>query len=47
MFSYKKIILEFISKLNINYFKLFIEKCLNIIDDTNNAYDEVLTEKCN
>jgi len=46
IFSYKKIILEFISKLNINYFKLFIEKCLNIIDDSNNAYDEVLTEKC-
>jgi Zn-dependent oligopeptidase len=45
LFSYKKIILDFISKININYFKLFIEKCLNIADDTKNSYDE-LTENC-
>jgi hypothetical protein len=40
-FSHKKIILEFISKINIDYFKLFIEKCLNIMDDSKNYYDEM------
>lgn len=44
-FSHKKIILEFISKINIDYFKLFIEKCLNIMDDTKNSYDELSVSK--
>ena len=39
-YSYKKIILDFISKNNINYFKLFIEKCLDITDENYNLYDE-------
>jgi hypothetical protein len=37
-YSYKKIILDFISKNNINYFKLFIEKCLDITDENYNLY---------
>lgn len=43
-YSYKKNIIDFISKNNIDYFKLFIEKCLEIIEDNNNLYDEQ-TEK--
>jgi len=43
-YSYKKNIIDFISNNNIDYFKLFIEKCLEIIEDNNNLYDEQ-TEK--
>ena len=43
-YSYKKNIIDFISNNNIDYFKLFTEKCLDIIEDNNNLYDEQ-TEK--
>ena len=43
-YSYKKNIIDFISNNNIDYFKLFIEKCLEIIEDNNNLYDDQ-TEK--
>jgi hypothetical protein len=43
-YSYKKNIIDFISKNNIDYFKLFTEKCLEIIEDNNNLFDEQ-TEK--
>ena len=42
-YSYKKTILEYISKSNIDYYKNFIKNCLNIDDIEENYYDEEIT----
>ena len=42
-YSYKKIILEYISNSNIDYYKNFLKNCLNIDDSEENYYDEDLT----
>lgn len=44
-YSYKKIILDYISKSNIDYYKNFLKNCLNIDDVEDNYYDEEMTIK--
>lgn len=44
-YSYKKIILDYISKSNIDYYKNFLKNCLNIDDLEDNYYDEEMTIK--
>lgn len=44
-YSYKKIILDYISKSNIDYYKNFLKNCLNIDDAEDNYYDEEMTIK--
>jgi hypothetical protein len=44
-YSYKKIILEYISKSNIDYYKNFLKNCLHIEDVEDNYYDEEMTIK--
>ncbi len=43
-YSYRKLILEFISKLNNDYYDEFLQKCLDIQPVSENYYDEELTE---
>jgi len=43
-YSYRKMILEFISGLNNDYYNDFLKKCLNIEPDSENYYDEDLTQ---
>jgi hypothetical protein len=43
-YSYKKMILDFVSELNNDYFNEFLTKCLNIEIKKENSYDDEFTE---
>jgi Zn-dependent oligopeptidase len=43
-YSYRKLILEFISQLNNDYYNEFLQSCLGIQPDSENYYDEEVTE---